>query len=104
VKIAETQSASLACNVVGTPSPDVVWKTGSPPDDVFPLFHDDSDADRFVVNATGDLLITVARLRKLNDPIVSIYTVCQKVANNSRHTFSMLLHYLAKIKVRLLRK
>ena len=61
VKIAETQSASLPCDVVGTPSPDVAWKTGSPPGRLFPLFYDDSDADRFVVNASGDLLIKVAR-------------------------------------------
>ena len=61
VKIAETQSASLPCDVVGTPNPDVIWKTVSPPGRVFPLSDDDPDADRFVMNNTGDLLIQVAR-------------------------------------------
>ena len=65
VKLAETQSTSLPCNVVGTPTPDIAWKTGSPPGRFFPLFHDEDDAERFIVNATGDLLIQVARQKKL---------------------------------------
>ena len=60
VKIAETQSTSLECNVVGTPSPEIAWKTGSPPGRLFPLLDDESDAERLVVNATGHLLIKVS--------------------------------------------
>jgi len=61
VKIAETQSTLLPCNVVGTPTPHVVWKTGSPSGSgrLLPLYDDESDAERFVVNETGDLLIKV---------------------------------------------
>ena len=65
VKIAETQSASLPCDVIGTPSPDVEWKTGSPPGPTFPLYDDESDAERFVVNVTGDLLIKVQSINQL---------------------------------------
>ena len=62
VKIAETQSTSLPCDVVGTPSPDIIWTTGSSSGGrVFPSVHEESDAqERLIVNATGDLLIKVA--------------------------------------------
>ena len=78
VKIAEEQSALLRCDVVGTPSPDIAWKTVSPPGRVFPLFHDDPDAERFVMNSTGDLLIQVAgrtRLR-IKRSSISLPIIC----------------------------
>lgn len=56
-KVAEGETVTLPCSVVGTPRPTITWKTGATQSS--PVYYGIHDRERFIIDSCGTLTIQV---------------------------------------------